>query len=488
MNLYDVSGRRRTLLWAALLSGLLMAMLDQTIVGTALPEIVAELGGPRWYVWTFTAYLVPATVLIPVAARISDRWGRRDVLLAGMVLFVAGSTTCALAPSMVQLVAGRAVQGAGAAALEALTFLLLTELNRGRSSAAAQGALAAVMAVSFVLGPLLGGLLTDHVGWRWAFWVNVPVGLAALVVVRAVLPAEVGRTEGRETPVDVLGITVLVLAIGVLLVGLGWHRDVGTWTDPRTGGLVVLGLGGLAGFLAVERRAAAPVIPPGLLTGPVTGRLLLAGSTASLGLYAGVLLLPRWYQEFEGLGATSAGVRMYPLLLGLLAAVVLGAALVVRTGAPRRVLLPASAATLGGAAGFATLGPGSPGWWPLVLMLVLGLGLGPALSGVQVVLGRTVSPVHLAAAMGTLLLARQVVGALALAGSEAAFLAGLDAGAPAARATGHAVALVAGLGAVLAAAALITLPRSARRLPAAPVAPEPLEPGRTRDLTSGPVV
>src|SRR3712207_1487070 len=148
MTLETLSPRRRMLLWAAVVSGLLLAMLDQTIVGTALPEIVGELGGPSWYVWAFTAYLVPATVLLPVAARVSDRLGRQRVLLGGMALFLAGSTVCALAGSMLAFTAGRAVQGAGAAALEALTFIVVSELAGAGRRGAGQAAISAVMALS----------------------------------------------------------------------------------------------------------------------------------------------------------------------------------------------------------------------------------------------------------------------------------------------------------------------------------------------------
>src|SRR3712207_4195975 len=278
MTVAALSPRRRTLLWAAVVSGLLLAMLDQTIVGTALPEIVGDLGGPSWYVWAFIGYLVPATVLLPVAARMSDRLGRQRVLLGGMALFLAGSTLCAIAHSMAAFTAGRAVQGAGAAALEALTFIVVSELSGGGRSGAGQAAISAVMGVSFVGGPLIGGFLTDHVGWRWAFLVNLPIGLIAMALIAATLPSGFGRTESRETPVDVLGIATLTLAVGALLVGITRHQQLGDWTHATTGGALLMGLLGLLLFVLTERRAVAPVIPLQLLTHRTTGRLLLAGA------------------------------------------------------------------------------------------------------------------------------------------------------------------------------------------------------------------
>ena len=347
-SLDDLSATRRRLLWVAVLSGLLLAMLDQTIVGTALPTIVGELGGESWYVWGITAYLVPATVLLPVFARLSDRYGRQRMLLTGMTLFVMGSALCSLAQTMTQVVAFRGLQGAGAAALEALSFLLSRSCRGPRRSATGQAALAGVMAFSFIGGPLIGGLLTDHVGWRWVFLVNVPLGVAAIAIVARVLPAGIGRQESRETPLDLLGILTLTAAVGVLLVGLNQHLRVRDWTDLRTGGLVVLGALGLAAFVAVERRAAAPIIPMRLLTQRVIGRLLAAGATCTFGLYACVMLLPRYFQAVRDASATESGVLIYPLLVGMLVAVNVGAAVIVRRGSFRGTLLAGNGLRGGG--------------------------------------------------------------------------------------------------------------------------------------------
>ncbi|HEU5037444.1 MAG TPA: MFS transporter [Nocardioides sp.] len=462
----STSSPRRFLVWAAVVSGLLLAMLDQTIVGTALPAIVADLGNPAWYVWAFTAYLVPATVLLPVAARVSDRLGRQRVLLAGMALFVAGSSVCAVAASMPVLTGGRAVQGMGAAALEALSFLVVNELSAGARRGAGQAAISMVMAISFLAGPLVGGLITDHVGWRWAFLVNVPVGIGAMVLLALSLPPSFGRHESRETPLDVLGILVLTTSVGVLLLGINRHQQLDSWTAPTAGPAVVLGLLGLVAFVRVERYAVAPVIPLRLLTDRSTGRVLLAGAFATTGLYACILLVPRWYQLELGASATSSGVRVYPLLLAVLLAVNVGAVAVTRRGAVRGPLLVAGAVTLAGAAAFACLDASSPAWLPLVAMAVLGLGMGPALSGLQIALTRTTTPADLGAAMGTLLMGRQVIGVVALAVADALYSSRIPEGS--AVATGHGVAWVAGAGAVVAALALLGLPR---RLPDPPAGP-----------------
>src|SRR6476620_3885939 len=235
----ELSPAKRRWLLAAVMSGLLLAMLDQSIVGTALPRIVESLGGSSLYVWVATAYLVTATVSLPIYARLSDRHGRRALLLIGITIFLAGSALAATAQNMEQLIAWRALQGLGAGALEGLSFILVADLYSGRRNAALQGALAGLMGVAFIAGPLVGGFLTDHVGWRSVFTVNLPIGLAALAVVATVLPASIGRSE-RGAPVDVRGIALLTLSVGLVLVGLSVRSHSGAdgtlpgWLEPRT--------------------------------------------------------------------------------------------------------------------------------------------------------------------------------------------------------------------------------------------------------------
>lgn len=448
---------RRRWLIAAVMSGLLLAMLDQSIVGTALPKIVETLGGEDLYVWVATAYLVTATVSLPIYARLSDRTGRRTMLLVGMVLFLAGSALAATATNMEQLIAYRALQGLGAGALEGLSFILVADLFGGRRSAALQGALAGLMGVSFIAGPLVGGFLADHVGWRSVFTVNLPIGAVALAVVALVLPASVGRSEHRSTPLDLAGIALLTLGVGLLLVGLSERITV----------LIVAGLAVCAVFVAVERRAVAPVIPLKLFKDRRVAVILVAGATSTFALFASALLLPRYFQEVRDVSATHSGLLIYPLLLGLLVAVNVGGMLVARRLEFRTTVLAGTGLTALGALGFATFDASTPDWQSLVFMGLMGVGMGPALSGLQIALQRTVSPAQMGGAMGTLLLLRQVGGAVALASAETVYRTGHD---PAV-ATGTGVFAIGLLGSLIAAAALLTLPRAAGRLPAPPAMP-----------------
>jgi EmrB/QacA subfamily drug resistance transporter len=466
----DLSPRRKRALLAAVMSGLLLAMLDQTIVGTALPQIVGAVGGEDLYLWVVTAYLVPATVSLPIYARLSDRHGRKPLLLIGMVLFLAGSALSALAQNMPELIAFRALQGLGAGALEALPFILVADLYQGRRNAALQGVLAGLMGLSFIGGPLIGGFLTDHVGWEAVFLVNLPIGLAALATVTKTLPRHLGKHE-HGTPLDLKGIALLTAGLGLILVGLSErsHGQLPAWTEPHVGGFILAGLVTLAAFLRAERTAQAPIVPLHLLTDRTTGALLAAASVGTAGLYAGVFLLPRYFQGVEHVSATHSGLLVYPLLIGLLVAVNVAAMVIMRRLEYRMPLVIATALAGLGAIGFATFDAQTPRWESLVFMAFIGFGVGPMLSGLQIAMQRSVEPRNMAAAMGTLMLLRQVGGAVALAAAGTLYADGLQGGAGAAPATGQAVFAVTIAGAALAALALASLPRAATRIAPLPV-------------------
>jgi predicted MFS family arabinose efflux permease len=388
-----------------------------------------------------------------------------------MGLFLLGSALSATSSDMTQLIAFRGLQGSGAGALEGLSFILVADLFRGRRNAALQGALAGLMGVSFIAGPLAGGFLADHVGWRSVFAVNLPIGIAAMAVVATVLPASLGRSESRATPLDLGGIATLTAAVGLLLVGLNERTRVDAagmlpaWTEPRVGGLIAAGLALLVAFVAIERRAAAPIVPLRLLTDRRVGAILLSGATATFGLFAGILLLPRYFQTVRDVSATHSGLLIYPLMLGLLVAVNVAAAIMVRRMAFRGTVLAGYGLAAVGALGFATFDASTPDWQSLVFMGLLGVGIGPALSGLQIAITRTVEPRDIGAALGTLLLGRQIGGAIALAASETIYRAQEHSGSGAAVATGTGVLAVSLAGALIAALALASLPRGAGRLP-----------------------
>ena len=335
---------------------------------------------------------------------------------------------------MTELIGFRALQGSGAGALEGLSFILVADLFRGQRNAALQGALAGLMGVSFIAGPLIGGFLADHVGWRSVFAVNLPIGVLAMIVVATVLPASIGRSEERTTPLDLAGILSLTVAVGLLLVGFNERTRIDAagnlpdWTQPRVGGLIVAGLLVGALFVWIERRAAAPIVPLRLVTDRKVGAILLSGGTAMFGLFAGVLLLPRYFQTVRDVSATHSGLLIYPLMLGLLVAVNVAAPIIVRRLAFRGIVLAGYGIAALGALGFATFDASTPDWQSLIFMALLGIGIGPALSGLQIALTRTVAPRDIGGALGTLLLGRQIGGAIALAVAETVYRNSLHSG------------------------------------------------------------
>jgi Major Facilitator Superfamily len=384
-----------------------------------------------------------------------------------MALFLLGSALSASAQDMTQLIAWRGLQGLGAGALEGLSFILVADLFSGRRNAALQGMMAGLMGLSFIAGPLVGGFLTDHAGWRWVFLVNLPIGLVAMAVVARVLPRALGRRE-HGTPIDFTGIALLTTAVGLLLVGLNEHTRVASWAEPRTGGLIAAALLVLAAFIRVERRATAPIVPLRLFADRRIAAIMAAGATGAFGLFAGVLLLPRYFQTVRDVSATHSGLLIYPLLLGLIVGVNVAAALIVRRGEYRAPILGGLALAALGGLGFATFDASTPDWESLTFMALIGLGVGPTFSGLQIALTRTVEPASMGAAMGTLLLLRQVGGSIALAASQTVYAAGLTGGGSAAAATGVAVCAIVLAGASVAAVALGSLPRGATRIALVP--------------------
>jgi len=268
---------RLVLTLAGLALTLLLASLDQTIVGTALPRIVAELRGFDHYAWVTTAYLLASTTVVPIVGKLSDMYGRKRFLVGGAVLFLAASMLCGLAQDMVQLSLCRGLQGLGGGILMGTTFTVISILFPPAERAKVQGLFSAVFGFASIAGPLLGGFLTDHLSWRWVFYVNLPVGLAALAVL-VVAFTDVGVAPRRRGGVDYAGAATLVLGTGALLLALSWGGRDYAWDSPPVLGLLAGAAVLLGGFLAIEARAAEPIIPLDLFRNPVVTVSVLASS------------------------------------------------------------------------------------------------------------------------------------------------------------------------------------------------------------------
>lgn len=313
----------------ALLLGMLLAALDQTIVSTALPTIVSDLGGLDHLSWVVTAYLLAATAATPLWGKLGDQYGRKRLFQTAIVIFLLGSALCGAAQDMAQLIAFRAVQGLGGGGLIVLSMAIVGDLVSPRERGRYQGLFGAVFGATSVLGPLLGGLFTQHLSWRWVFYVNLPVGIVALAVIATVL--HIPRTAQRHV-IDYLG-TFLIAAVATCLVlvaslgGTTW-----AWGSWQIVGLAVLGVVLAVAFVAVERRAAEPVLPLKLFRVRTFTLAAVISFVVGFAMFGAMTYLPTFLQVVQGISPTMSGVHMLPMVLGLLLASTASGQIVSRTG------------------------------------------------------------------------------------------------------------------------------------------------------------
>ncbi|HEY7436481.1 MAG TPA: MDR family MFS transporter [Methylomirabilota bacterium] len=331
---------RRGLVLSGVMAAVFLAAMESTVVATAMPTVIASLGGIRIYSWTFSAFLLTSTVTMPIWGRLADQVGRRRAYLAGLALFLLGSASAGLSHSMEQLIAFRALQGLGAGSLISVGMTIVGDLYGVERRAKMQGYFSSVWGVASLVGPLVGGLLTDRVSWRWVFYINLPFGLLAAAAIAIGL-----RDEARDRPrtsFDLLGMAVFAAAISALLVGLVEIGAVGSW---RPTGIALLALSAalLALFVFVERRVAEPVIPLRLFRNPIVRAAALTGLLSGMAMFGAITYVPLYLQAVTGSTATQAGWVLTPFVLGWVVFSIVGARLVLRVGY-RRVVLAGMAA------------------------------------------------------------------------------------------------------------------------------------------------
>jgi EmrB/QacA subfamily drug resistance transporter len=360
-----VNRPRRRAITAGLLLGMSLGALEATVVGTAMPTIVATLGGLAHYSWVFAAYLLTSTASVPIWGRLSDLYGRRRMYLTAVAVFLAGSVLCGASLSMGQLVAARALQGLGAGGIIPLSMTIIGELYLLEERARTQALFSGVWGLASIAGPLVGGYITDVLSWQWAFYIMVPFGLLALAVIALAYPPSRGR---HPVSVDWTGASLLFSGVSTLLIALGGNLG-SPWIWTAASGAL------LAGFVIVERRAAEPILPVDLLKAPVVARTLVVVFLVGFALFGGIAFIPLYVQAVLGGSATEAGQILTPLFLGWVVMSIVGARTTVRFG--YRV-----AAVAGGVlmtAGFAwltLLTPASPRQALVAACFVIGAGMG----------------------------------------------------------------------------------------------------------------
>ncbi|MGW7289816.1 DHA2 family efflux MFS transporter permease subunit [Streptomyces sp. NPDC054847] len=366
---------RRTVLVAigALLLGMLLAALDQTIVATALPTIVSELGGMDHLSWVVTAYMLAATAATPLWGKLGDQYGRKKLFQTAIVIFLVGSALCGISQNMPQLIAFRAVQGLGGGGLMVLSMAIVGDLVSPRERGKYQGLFGAVFGATSVLGPLLGGFFTEHLTWRWVFYINLPIGVVALLVIAAVLHIPVRQT--RHT-IDYLG-TFLIASVATCLVlvaslgGTTW-----AWGSARIIGLAVLGAVLLVAFVAVERKAAEPVLPLKLFRIRTFTLVAVISFIIGFAMFGAMTYLPTFLQVVQGISPTMSGVHMLPMVFGLLLTSTLSGQIVSRTGRWKVFPIVGTAVTALGLLLLHQLEQTSSTWQMSLFFFVFGAGLG----------------------------------------------------------------------------------------------------------------
>ncbi|MFJ9055798.1 DHA2 family efflux MFS transporter permease subunit [Streptomyces sp. NPDC102409] len=357
----------------ALLLGMLLAALDQTIVSTALPTIVSELGGLDHLSWVVTAYLLAATAATPLWGKLGDQYGRKKLFQTAIVIFLVGSALCGMAQNMPQLIGFRALQGLGGGGLMVLSMAIVGDLVSPRERGKYQGLFGAVFGVTSVLGPLLGGLFTEHLSWRWVFYINLPIGIVALLVIAAALHIPVRRTKHT---IDYLG-TFLIASVATCLVlvaslgGTTWG-----WGSAQIVALAVLAVVLLVAFVAAERRAAEPVLPLKLFRMRTFSLVAAISFVIGFAMFGAMTYLPTFLQVVHGITPTLSGVHMLPMVFGLLITSTASGQIVSRTGRWKVFPIAGTALTAVGLLLLHTLSENSSTWTMSLCFFVFGAGLG----------------------------------------------------------------------------------------------------------------
>src|ERR1700754_3345514 len=382
-----ISPQRRNLIFVAVLLGMLLAALDQTIVATALPTVVADLGGAGHQSWVVTSYLLASTIVTAVVGKLGDLFGRKTVFQAAVLFFLAGSVLCGLSGSMTMLVASRALQGIGGGAIMVTAMAVIGEVIPLRERGRYQGALGAVFGVTTVIGPLLGGFFTDNLSWRWAFWINVPVAVVVLVVAVIAIP-NLGRMA--RPVIDYAGIVLVGLGATGLTLATSWGGSEYPWGSPMIIGLFVGSLVALGAFVAVELRAAEPILPMRLFREPVFAVCCALSFVVGFAMLGALTFLPTFMQFVDGVSATTSGLHTLPMVVGLLTMSMSSGVIVGRTG--RYKIFPV-AGTAVMAIGFVLLsrmGPGTSTLMQSLYLVVLGAGIGMCMQVLVLIVQNTV--------------------------------------------------------------------------------------------------
>lgn len=408
--------RETILTMVGVLMVMLLASLDQTIVSTAMPRVIADLHGFDRYTWVSTAYLLTSTVTVPIYGKLSDLFGRKPIFLFGIVLFLAGSALSGAAQDMNQLIAFRAFQGLGAGALMPIAIAVVGDLFTPRERGKWQGVTGAVWGLSAILGPTLGGSITQYSTWRWVFYVNLPVGIAAMLVLIFLMPTLRGKSQ--KVSIDYIGAALLVLGTVPLLLGFTWAGTQYAWNSPQITGIFAGSVVVLAGFVIyealLERRGGQSILEPSLFKNRIFTVSALVTAIFGMGLFGSIFFIPLFVQGVVGSSATNSGLILTPLMLTSIAGSVVSGQLVSRLGKYKWLAILGMIISVAGTLLLVRLSVTSGNTDVLLAMLVLGLGMGFGMSLYTLIVQNTL-PGKIGQSTAALTFFRSIGGTIALA-------------------------------------------------------------------------
>ncbi len=408
----DLPHRQKMEILFAILLGLFLGALDQTIVAVALPTIVTELGGQSLYTWTITIYLLASTITVPFYGKLSDLYGRKPLLMIGISIFLVGSALSGLSQNMTQLIIFRGIQGLGAGALFPISLAVIGDLFSPQERGKYQGLFGAVFGIASILGPLLGGWLTENASWHWIFYVNIPIGLAALVVIGRLLPTV--RRPDASRNLDFLGAGVFTVAVGSFLIGLT-NKQTMDWGTFEVGGLIAIGLVLWMVFILIEWKAKEPIVPLDLWKSRTYASSIIATFLVSIGFFGAAIWLPQWFQFVQGATPTNSGLYTLALLAGVITTSVGSGIVVSRTGKYKAVIVAGLAVMAGGLFLMSNIQADTPLPVLWAWMFITGLGIGPTLAVFTIVVQNAVPMRSLGVATSNLTFFRQIGGSVGLA-------------------------------------------------------------------------